>query len=383
MEETEFVSRVKQIGGHAYVVGGWVRDQQMGALGRDKDYVVTGVTENAFNAVFPGAFKTGRFPVYLLEIARSTCDVSLARSETKTGRGYRGFDAAPSPHVTIERDLERRDTTVNAMAVDLETGALVDPYGGLEDLRNGVIRAVSERFADDPVRALRAARQAAQFNFRIEPGTIRLMAACRDELADEPAERLANELRLAMSCHKPSVFFVCLDAAGLQDAVYPAIPSPSGEDRGAFCRRMDALDRAAALTERPEIRFAALAFGTAPQWSHLARKLPRIWRSCALFAESLHERAFETDDPDAIRDLAERLANHPIGLDGFGAVILSVCGQLPPLLERAHEIEGAIQSVKASDAPDGLRGPRLGAWLRDRRNRAIAEIMDGPASQPA
>ncbi|MDR1020472.1 MAG: hypothetical protein LBL73_06925, partial [Synergistaceae bacterium] len=252
MEETDFARRVKHIGGRAYVVGGWVRDREMGVSGRDKDYAVTGVTESAFNAAFSAAFKTGgRFPVYRLEISQRTCDVSLARSETKTGRGYRGFEAAPSPLVNIEGDLGRRDSTVNAMAVDLETGELVDPYGGLDDLRNGIIRAVSEHFSDDPVRALRAARQAAQFGFRIDPGTVRLMARCRDELADEPTERLVNELRLALPCRKPSVFFTCLDAAGLLDAAYPAVLAPSGKGRAAPCRGIDALDRAAAITERP------------------------------------------------------------------------------------------------------------------------------------
>jgi tRNA nucleotidyltransferase (CCA-adding enzyme) len=352
----------------------------MGVHERDKDYVVTGVTESAFNAAFPGAFKAGgRFPVYRLEIAQRARDVSLARNETKTGRGYRGFEATPSPLMTIEGDLGRRDSTINAMAVDLETGELIDPYGGLGDLQNGIIRAVSERFADDPVRALRAARQAAQFGFRIEPRTVLLMARCHDELACEPAERLVNELRLALSCREPSAFFAYLDAAGLLDVTYPAVNAPIRVGPAALSSRLEILerlDRAATLTERPEIRFAALAHGTVPEWNPLSGKLPRLWLRCAIFAESWSETAFEANNPDGIRELMERLASHPIGPDGFGTVILSIDGRVPPVLQMAREIESAIRGVKAANAPHGLSGKHLGAWIKERRNSAVAEIME-------
>ncbi|MDR1516007.1 MAG: hypothetical protein LBS45_09940 [Synergistaceae bacterium] len=379
MEEADFVRKINDTGGRAYVAGGWVRDHKMGVPGRDKDYVVTGVAESAFKEVFPCAIKAGgRFPVYRLEITAKTskmCDVSLARRETKSGRGYRGFEPVSSPLVTIEEDMARRDTTVNAMAVDLETGELIDPYGGMRDLQNGVIRAVSERFADDPVRALRAARQAAQFGFRIEPDTVRLMARCRDELAGEPAERLVNELKLAMFCRAPSIFFVSLDAAEILDVTYPAVQAPANTGPSAFSGRMRTLDRAAALTRRAEIRFAALAADAAPEWKRMARKLPRLWVKCALFASSWCKSAFETREPDAVRNLLEQLSSHPIGSDGFKSVILAIYGHIPPILERVSELERAMRNVKVTDAPDGLSGERLGAWLKDRRNAAIAKFV--------
>jgi tRNA nucleotidyltransferase (CCA-adding enzyme) len=388
MEETDFVRGVSNIGGRAYVVGGWVRDREMGVPGRDKDYAVAGVTESAFKELFPGAIKVGgRFPVYRLEIASETRDVSLARRETKSGLGYRGFEALSSPLVTIEEDLLRRDSTINAMAIDLETGELIDPSGGMRDLESGIIRAVSRRFADDPVRALRAARQAAQLDFQIDAATLCLMTRCGDELAGEPRERLVNELKLALSCRAPSLFFASLDAAGILDVTYPAVHALTRANAGAFSRAMSALDRAAALTTRAEIRFAALAVSAGLElsageafwnkWNLSDAGIPKLWAKCALFAASWCGLVFEIRDPDAIRNLFEGMSRHPIGPDGFGAVILSVYGETPPVLKRMDELESAIRRVNVRGAPKELSGERLGAWLRNSRNAAIAEIMNG------
>jgi tRNA nucleotidyltransferase (CCA-adding enzyme) len=388
MEETDFIKTIKKLGGRAYAAGGWVRDREMGIPPRDKDYVVAGVAENSFNEAFPCAFRAGRaFPVYRLEIGGQTRDVALARGETKSGRGYRGFAVSYSPLTAIEDDLLRRDTTINAMAVDLETGELLDPCGGLSDLRRGVIRAVSERFRDDPVRALRAARQAAQLGFRIERETIRLMSECHDELSGEPGERLANELRLALSCPSPSVFFTALRAAGLLDVTFPSLHALAA--RGvAFSRAMDATDRAATLAERAEIRFAALACSVGleinlvnaeetdiKEWEEKT-PLPRLWAECAIFASHWGKKAFEIKEPDEARDLIEGLIRHPVGPDGLEAVMLSVFGKLPPVLQKRREIESAIRSIRAQDAPSDLAGERLGAWLRERRNDAVARVMN-------
>jgi tRNA nucleotidyltransferase (CCA-adding enzyme) len=393
MEEAEFVRKIKELGGHAYAAGGWVRDREAGFTPRDKDYVVAGIGEDSFCEAFPGIIRSGRaFPVYRMKIGGRISDVALARSETKSGRGYRGFAVSFSPLVTIEEDLMRRDTTINAMAADLETGKLLDPCGGLSDLRNGVIRAVSDRFRDDPVRALRAARQAAQFGFLIEPNTIRLMSLCHDELADEPKERLVNELRLALSCPSPSTFFHSLNAAGLLDVTFPPLHALAAKSRAAFLAAMSATDRAATLIARAEIRFAALACAVclelsrgnsekeaslkAPIADWASRMpLPRLWTECAAFALRWGKKAEikGIKKPDEIRELLERLSRHRIGPDGLEAVMLAVWGKPP--LAHMRELESAIQSVKAKDAPDCLTVADLGAWLRERRNSAIARIL--------
>jgi tRNA nucleotidyltransferase (CCA-adding enzyme) len=396
MEETEFVRRIRRAGGRVYVVGGWVRDREMGVPPRDKDYVVAGVSERTFCEIVPGAVKVGRgFPVYRVKIDGRDCDVAFTRSERKTGRGYRGFDVSFSSLATIEDDLYRRDSTVNAMAVDLDTGELVDPYGGVGDVREGVIRAVSEHFADDPVRALRAARQAAQFGFRIERKTILMMERCRDELADEPRERIVKELASALACEKPSAFFANLNAARVLDVAFPFIHSLVGArlskgqknaQKDAFARTMETLDRAAGLSERVEVRFAALVLdmgdGSADaatrvlgEWNR-RETLPRLWMKCGLFAARERARVWETRDPAGIADFLERLRRHPIGFDGFEAIVLADRGSLPLFLQIRRKLMAAIESVKAADAPEGVFGRRLGSWLEERRASAVAEAMN-------
>src|SRR6185312_4103812 len=112
------------------------------------------------------------FPVFLHPETHE--EYALARTERKTGPGYRGFAFHAAPDVTLEQDLERRDLTINAMARG-EDGVLVDPHGGAKDLRAGVLRHVSPAFAEDPVRILRVARFAARFGFAVAPETLALM----------------------------------------------------------------------------------------------------------------------------------------------------------------------------------------------------------------
>src|SRR5258708_40295489 len=154
-----------------YSVGGSVRDELLGLAVQDHDHVVVGadaaqMLERGFRAV--GA----DFPVFLHPETHE--EYALARTERKTAPGYRGFVFHADPGVTLEDDLRRRDLTINAMARG-EDGALVGPYGGERDLRAGVLRHVSEAFAEDPVRILRVARFAARFGFAIAPETMALM----------------------------------------------------------------------------------------------------------------------------------------------------------------------------------------------------------------
>lgn len=154
-----------------YVVGGAVRDQLLGLDVQDRDHVVVGATpeEMARRGFKPvGA----DFPVFLHPETHE--EYALARTERKTAPGYKGFTFHASPDVTLEEDLARRDLTINAMARGAE-GELVDPHGGERDLRAGILRHVSDAFAEDPVRILRVARFAARFGFAVAPETLALM----------------------------------------------------------------------------------------------------------------------------------------------------------------------------------------------------------------
>ena len=230
MTEVDFAKKIHDLGGTAYLVGGAVRDKFRGVTAHDKDYCVTGVEEKIFAKAFPHAAKFGKsFPVYSIKIDGTPCEVAFARTEKKIGTGYRGFEVLFSPTVTIEQDLFRRDTTINAMAIELLSGELIDPFGGRDDVLNKKIRAVSEHFIDDPVRALRAARQSAQFGFEICAETIDAMKLCGPELANEPSERIFDELATALQTDKPSIFFRSLERAELLEIIFPEIAALRGK----------------------------------------------------------------------------------------------------------------------------------------------------------
>ena len=174
-----------------YVVGGAVRDALLGLPVADRDWVVIGATpQEMTDAGFRPVGKD--FPVFLHPETHE--EHALARTERKSGRGYKGFTVYASPEVTLEEDLRRRDLTINAMAQD-EAGRLIDPFGGERDLRAGVLRHVSEAFAEDPLRVLRVARFSARFGFRIADETLALMRRLvhQGEMQALVAERVWQE----------------------------------------------------------------------------------------------------------------------------------------------------------------------------------------------
>jgi tRNA nucleotidyltransferase (CCA-adding enzyme) len=239
---------MEAIGGWLYLVGGAVRDKLRGKWASDKDYVVTGVhVEDIRLAKIAGK----DFPVFLTEVDGSTVEVAMARKEKKTGQGYHGFDFYTDPSITIEQDLLRRDLTINAMAIDVRTGELVDPYGGQADLKAGILRHTSEAFAEDPLRVYRVARFAAQFGFRINAETKVLMMRLKPELSALTPERVLKEFQKALVARYPDKFFRELE--GLLDVHFPeieAIKVPDKHDGTAFEHTMAALYRGNGLRER-------------------------------------------------------------------------------------------------------------------------------------
>src|SRR5689334_19073057 len=202
-------------------VGGSVRDELPGRPDSDRDWVVVGGTPEILLA--SGYLPVGKdFPVFLHPETRE--EYALARTERKHGRGYRGFEFFATPEVTLEDDLRRRDLTINAMARD-EHGTLIDPYGGERDLRAGILRHVSEAFAEDPLRVLRVARFAARFDFRIADQTLDLMRAivASGELATIASERVWTELARGLAEAHPSRMLRALRACDALAALTPEI----------------------------------------------------------------------------------------------------------------------------------------------------------------
>ena len=206
-----------------YVVGGAVRDELLGLAVQDRDFVVVGATPEEMTAA--GFKPVGRdFPVFLHPKTHE--EYALARTERKSGRGYKGFTVYSAPDVTLEQDLARRDLTINAIA-RAPDGALIDPFQGEKDLRDGVLRHVSEAFQEDPVRVLRVARFAARFTFRIADETMALMSmmVAAGETDHLVPERVWQEFAKGLLEPRPDLMFEALERCNLRAKLLPELKS--------------------------------------------------------------------------------------------------------------------------------------------------------------
>jgi tRNA nucleotidyltransferase (CCA-adding enzyme) len=251
-----------------YLVGGAVRDELLGLPVRERDWVVVGATPD--DLIAKGFAPVGKdFPVFLHPETKE--EYALARTERKTGPGYRGFDTRFSPDVTLEQDLERRDLTINAIAKDIESGELIDPFGGQRDVNERWLRHVSPAFVEDPVRVLRAARFAARFaplGFRVAPETIELMRniAASGELDALVPERVWQETQRALELPAPQTFFEVLRETHALKAIFPEIDALFGVPQpeqwhpeiDSGIHTLMVIEQAARLSNDPVVRFAAL-----------------------------------------------------------------------------------------------------------------------------
>jgi tRNA nucleotidyltransferase (CCA-adding enzyme) len=247
-----------------YAVGGSVRDQLLGLEIRDQDYVVVGSTPEEMQRL--GFKPVGRdFPVFLHPVTHE--QYALARTERKSGHGYRGFTVYASPDVSLEQDLERRDITINAIARD-QSGDIIDPFNGRADLGNGILRHVSPAFAEDPVRVLRVARFAARFSFTIAAETRALMQQLVEngETDHLVSERVWQEISTGLMESTPSIMFQVLRDCGALVRILPeldalfGVPQPEELhpeiDTGVHI--LMAIDYAARRQYSLPVRFAAL-----------------------------------------------------------------------------------------------------------------------------
>ncbi len=250
-----------------YLVGGAVRDKFLDYPVKERDWVVVGGSEQQMTDA--GYRKVGRdFPVFLHPKTQE--EYALARTERKTGSGYIGFSCDSSTGVTLEQDLQRRDLTINAMALDTG-GELVDPYGGQVDLKNRLLRHVSPAFTEDPLRVLRVARFAARYHhlgFRVADETMALMQQMVEvgEIEHLVAERVWQEMAKALAEQHPAQFICTLRSCGALAVLLPeldqlfGVPQPEKYhpeiDTGVHV--LLALEVAVTLTPFTATRFAVL-----------------------------------------------------------------------------------------------------------------------------
>lgn len=255
-----------------YLVGGAVRDFLLKHPITDSDWVVVGATPQEL--LNQGYTQVGNdFPVFLHPQTKE--EYALARTERKSGKGYSGFLCDFNNTITLEQDLERRDLTINAIAMD-EHNNLIDPFGGLDDLNNKRLRHVSPAFQEDPLRVLRVARFAARFHhlgFTIAPETLQLMTNMvkLGEIDDLTAERVWKETEKALATHDPQIYFEVLKRCGALVILFPELehlfgisqPSKWHPEINYGIHTLLALKQSAKLTAALDVRFAVLchAFG--------------------------------------------------------------------------------------------------------------------------
>jgi len=394
-----------------YLVGGAVRDALLGLAVRERDWVVVGAHPDELAAL--GYKAVGRdFPVFLHP--QTNEEYALARTERKTGPGYRGFVTRFGQEVTLEQDLERRDLTINAIARDMDSGMLIDPYGGQRDLEARVLRHVSDAFIEDPVRVLRVARFAARFapqGFTVAPETLTLMRqiAANGELDALVAERVWQETLKALTSSHPQVYFSVVRESEKNKVIFPEIDAlfgvPQPEqwhpeiDTGVHTLMV--LEQAARLSTDPIVRFAALThdLGKASTPKELLPKhhgheaasvklldglcarlrIPNEYRDCAAGVARYHGHAHRALElrPSTVLELLENLDafRRPGRFEDFLlACEADMRGRTgfeerayaqADYLRRAHSLAAAVKLDAATLAE--LPGAKIGERLREAR----------------
>lgn len=400
-----------------YLVGGAVRDEELGLPVRERDWCVVGATPDQLEVLGYKAVGSD-FPVFLHPDTGE--EYALARTERKTGAGYHGFAFHSTPDITIEEDLQRRDLTINAMARDAN-GKLIDPWNGCADIASKTLRHVSDAFAEDPVRILRVAKFAARFaslGFRVADSTMKLM---RSMVADGEAaalvpERVWKETEAALAAADPRIFFDTLRDCGALAVVFPevdalfGVPQPEEWHPEIDCgvHSLMVLEQAAMLSGDADVRFAALVHdlgkATTPanvlprHNGHERRsvrlvkemasrlRIPVAFRDLACLAAEFHahtHRAFELRPSTVLKVLnrvdafrrPERLAKFLLVCEADAKGRKGLEDRAYPQADYFRAAFKAASSVELGDLRDStLGGAEIGKVVETRRQDAIANV---------
>ena len=363
---------------NCYRVGGAVRDTLLGYPHHETDWVVVGSTPEEMIA--EGFTQVGRdFPVFLHPATKE--EHALARTERKSGPGYHGFVVHADPSVTLEEDLERRDLTINAMAMD-EDGVVTDPFGGQADLDAKILRHVSPHFIEDPLRVLRVARFAARYHhlgFTVADETLSLMAeiVAADELPHLSTERVWTETEKALGEQHPEIYWQVLTDCGALTVLTPELAVSNG---------IDALSRAAPHTQRTDCRWAALLADLPEAPARGASERLKAPSAHSLLATRVSggrpkiKTALKdsTECMNLLKALDALRREEPF--EGFCEALVALeqnsvdAQKAIELLQRAR---AAAQKVKAADFADqGLTGPELGVAIQVAQIEAINALLD-------
>lgn len=407
-----------------YLVGGAVRDEQLGLPVKERDWCVVGATPDEL--LSKGYRQVGKgFPVFLHPETNE--EYALARTERKTGAGYHGFEFQTSTDVTLEADLSRRDLTINAMARDAD-GNLIDPFDGMADLEHRVLRHISDAYAEDPVRILRTAKFKARFaslGFELAGETLDLMAQMvSDGEADSlQADRVWQETEAALAGPNPHLYFQVLRDCGALAVVFPeldalfGVPQPPQWHPEIDCglHALMVLEQSAKLSDDVPVRFAALVHdlgkattakeklpshpGHERRSVELVNKMserlpvPRACRELAVLVAEYHahcHRAFELrpqtilklfKEVDAFRR-PERFQKFLLACEADARGRTGFEDKPYPqaaYLERAWKKAGRIKADHVADT--ATNGAAIGAEIDKKRLQAIMKVKADTANQ--
>ncbi len=356
-----------------YLVGGAVRDQLLGYPVYDRDWVVVGATpEEMLNQGFKPV--GADFPVFLHPDTSE--EYALARTERKSGKGYKGFKYHASPDVTLEEDLSRRDLTINAMAQD-SAGAIIDPFKGQQDLANRTLRHVSPAFEEDPLRVLRVARFAARYahlGFQVAPETIQLMQkiASGDELEHLTKERVWQELERAIMERSSLTFFTVLANSHAAEKLFGCL--------GRVAEHQAATALAATFSEQTEgpVRFASFAYlaqlHTRTSFETLYEKLrmPNAYRDLTQQVATAYPALtqWESLSPEQRLETIQALdlIRRPERLNAILIACRNLATALNSPLNAVNTIEPLLQKIAEIDPKSliqqGFKGAQLGQEIR-------------------
>jgi len=400
-----------------YLVGGAVRDSLLNYPFTERDWVVVGATPQQL--IDLGYQQVGKdFPVFLHPQTKE--EYALARTERKNGKGYTGFAVYADPDVTLEQDLMRRDLSINAIAKQ-KNGQLVDPFSGVEDIKNRILRHVSPAFSEDPLRVLRVARFYARYahlGFTVANETLALMRdiSQRDELSTISPERIWVETAKALQERNPEAYIQVLQQTSALSHIMPevaalwGVPQPEKwhPEIDTGIHTLLVLEQAAKLSPRLDIRFAALVHdvgkgATDPkQWpahhghDHSGLKLiealcqrlrvPNDCKDLALFVCQYHQiihNAFELKPatvlnmfnsidlwrkPERLEAILLACTADLRGRTGFEQADYPQANYLSALAQAAKQVN--VQDIIAT----GITGPDIKPALQQHRLNAITAV---------
>lgn len=397
----------EKIKNKTFVVGGAVRDKIMSKTPEDFDFVVENTKPETMKNLGFEEVGVNSFPVFLHP--ETNDEFGLARKETKTGNGYKGFDFKLG--VDLETDLKRRDLTVNAIAVDVENGEIFDPFNGRKAIENKTLKHVSKAFADDPVRVLRLARFASRLpEFSIAESTIKLAKTVVPELSKEPGERFKKEVKKVFKeAKKPRRFFDVALKLGALKIIAPELSRladvPAGTDEHhsegtAFEHTMLVLEELQNIeSNNVRLLFGALGHdlgkGTTDKETlpkhhghdkrgvEVAENLANRWalsnelKSCMQVTSKQHMRITRLDKPAKVLRTLQLLQNGKgLNLDELLKVVKAdALGRIPSNMDvDTDEIKSRFKT--ASNVLDDIGGNEIKKKFPNKSGKEFGQVLE-------